>query len=140
MDTTLNNNIINNTVSRFAIVGVINTLVGTAIMLVCYNFFGMSYWWASAMNYSITSILSYFLNKSFTFRYGGNSRKSLLRFTFNIVLCYAIAYGIAKPLNIWLLSGLGKSMCENIALITGTILFIILNFLGQKYYAFNKKR
>ena len=53
---------------KFLLVGVINTLVGTAIMFGLYNIAGCSYWVASAANYVLTSILSFFLNKYFTFR------------------------------------------------------------------------
>ena len=53
---------------KFLLVGVINTLVGTAIMFGLYNIAGCSYWVSSAANYVLTSILSFFLNKYFTFR------------------------------------------------------------------------
>ena len=85
------------TVIRFIIVGVINTLFGTAIMFVFYNVFHLSYWISSASNYFFGSILSYFLNKSFTFKYGKADFKSIVRFTVNILVCYLLAYGIAKP-------------------------------------------
>ena len=55
---------------KFLIVGVINTLVGTSVMFVCYNVFHTGYWIASAMNYIIGSIVSFFLNKYFTFKSG----------------------------------------------------------------------
>ena len=38
------------TVIRFIIVGVVNTLFGTAIMFVFYNVFHLSYWISSASN------------------------------------------------------------------------------------------
>ena len=66
--------IIQNTVLRFILVGVINTLVGTAIMFGLYNLAHCSYWVSSASNYILTSILSFFLNKFFTFQ---NKEKSL---------------------------------------------------------------
>ena len=40
---------------KFIIVGVINTIVGTAIMLVLYNVFHFGYWFSSASNYVIDS-------------------------------------------------------------------------------------
>ena len=46
---------------RFLIVGVINTLVGSAIMFGLYNLAGWGYWLSSAANYILTSILSFFL-------------------------------------------------------------------------------
>lgn len=46
------------TTIKFLIVGVINTLVGTGVMFVLYNFFSVSYWISSAANYVVGSIVS----------------------------------------------------------------------------------
>lgn len=50
-------------------VGVVNTIVGTGVMFIAYNIFSASYWFSSALNYIIGSIVSYFLNRYFTFEY-----------------------------------------------------------------------
>lgn len=123
---------------KFVIVGVINTLFGTAIMFVAYNVFHLSYWVSSAANYFFGSILSYFLNKYYTFNYKKDTFKSLVRFTINILVCYLFAYGIAKPLAAWILSSMSKSVKENIAMLIGMGLFVVLNYLGQRYFAFKK--
>ena len=41
---------------RFIIVGVINTVFGTAIMFVFYNVFHLNYWISSASNYFFGSV------------------------------------------------------------------------------------
>ena len=76
---------------KFILVGIANTLFGSAIMFLFYNAFHFSYWVSSAANYVFGSILSYFLNKHFTFRKKGDTLKSVLRFTVNILLCYLLA-------------------------------------------------
>ena len=91
------------TTIKFLIVGVINTLVGTGVMFVLYNFFSVSYWISSAANYVVGSIVSYFLNKYFTFQNKEKSLKQMIRFIVNIAACYLAAYGAAKPLISWLL-------------------------------------
>ena len=126
------------TVIRFIIVGVVNTLFGTAIMFVFYNVFHLSYWISSASNYFFGSILSYFLNKGYTFRYGKTDFKSIFRFTVNILVCYLLAYGIAKPVMRHLLSGYSLSIQENVSMMLGMVLFVGLNYLGQRYCAFKK--
>ena len=126
------------TIIRFIIVGVINTLVGTTSMFVFYNVFHLSYWISSASNYFFGSILSYFLNKSFTFKYGKTDFKSILRFTVNILVCYLLAYGIAKPVMRYLLSGYSISVQENVSMALGMVLFVGLNYLGQRFFAFKK--
>ena len=124
----------------FLIVGVVNTLFGTAIMLVLYNVFGCSYWVSSFCDYFFGSILSYFLNKHFTFHYQGSDLRSIVRFALNIVICYLIAYSLALPLTRWVLESmcLSKPVVENIAMLVGTGLFMVINYIGQKLYAFKQ--
>lgn len=124
---------------RFIIVGVINTLFGTAIMFVFYNVFGLSYWLSSASNYFFGSILSYFLNKYFTFQYKKRDWKVVGRFVLNISACYLIAYGVAKPLVRALLSGASSTIQENVAMLCGMCLFVALNYLGQRFFAFKSE-
>lgn len=124
---------------RFIIVGVINTLFGTAIMFVFYNVFGLSYWLSSASNYFFGSILSYFLNKYFTFQYKKRDWKVVGRFVLNISACYLIAYGAAKPLVRALLSGASATIQENVAMLCGMCLFVALNYLGQRFFAFKNE-
>ncbi len=124
---------------RFILVGIVNTLFGAAIMFVFYNVFHLSYWVSSASNYFFGSILSYFLNKSFTFHYGKADWKSIVLFTLNILVCYLIAYGIAKPVMRLLLSSYSIPVQENVSMVLGLVLFTGLNYLGQRFIAFNKK-
>lgn len=122
----------------FLIVGVVNTLFGTAIMLVLYNVFGCSYWVSSFCDYFFGSILSYFLNKHFTFHYPGTDWRSIVKFALNIIVCYLIAYSLALPLTRYALESmhLDKVIVENIAMLVGTGLFMVINYAGQKFFAF----
>ena len=124
---------------RFVIVGVINTIFGTAIMFVFYNVFHLSYWISSASNYFFCSILSYFLNKHFTFQYKERDLGVVGRFILNISVCYLAAYGIAKPLFRWMLSGFSASVQDNVAMLGGMVLFVMFNYLGQRFFAFKKR-
>ena len=71
---------LDNKLFKFIIVGIINTIVGTAIMFGLYNLAGCSYWLSSAANYIFVSILSYVLNRKYTFRYSGKTVGSFVRF------------------------------------------------------------
>jgi len=124
---------------KFILVGVANTLFGSAVMFGFYNLLHCSYWVSSAANYVFGSILSYFLNKHFTFRNTETGWKPILRFTVNILACYLIAYGIAKPLVAMLLAGSPLVVQENGAMIVGMGLFVMLNYLGQRLFAFKKQ-
>jgi putative flippase GtrA len=125
---------------KFVIVGVINTLVGTSIMFGLYNLAGCGYWFSSVANYFLTSILSFFLNKYFTFKNKEKSLSQVVRFALNIAVCYLLAYGIAKPLTLRLLAGTTKSVQENVAMFVGMCLFTGFNYLGQRFFAFAEKK
>ena len=128
------------TFMKFVMVGVINTIVGSTIMFVFYNLFHLSYWISSASNYFFGSICSYILNKHFTFQYHERGWASLFRFTINIFVCYLLAYGIAKPLMQWILSDFSKSIQENVSMLLGMCLFVVFNYLGQRFFAFKNKK
>ena len=125
---------------KFILVGVINTLVGTAVMFGCYNLLHMSYWVSSAANYVVGSVVSYFLNKNFTFRNKSKDPMVLVRFVINITVCYLLAYGIARPLVRHILSGFSQTVQDNGAMLSGMCLFVGLNYLGQRFFAFREKK
>ncbi len=131
--------LIDKTFIKFVIVGVINTLFGTAIMFGFYNILHFDYWVSSAANYILGSILSYFLNKYFTFKNTEKGWKPILRFALNISICYLVAYGIAKPVVAMMLTGYSSNIQENCAMLVGMGLFVILNYIGQRFFAFKKK-
>ena len=127
--------IIDQKLARFLIVGVVNTLVGTAIMFGLYNLAHCSYWVSSAANYLLTSILSFFLNKYFTFQSSERSAGEIVRFALNIAACYLLAYGIAKPLCRALLSGVAAGVRDNVSMFAGMCLFTGFIYLGQRCFA-----
>ena len=130
---------------KFLLVGVINTLVGMGIMYGLYNGFlyrfgAVGYWISSAAKYVFASILSYFLNKHFTFQNKEKGAGVVLRFALNIAVCYAIAYGAAKPLARLIFRGLGETWQNNLAMLFGSGFFVLLNYLGQRLFAFREKK
>ena len=136
----MNRLLLDKTFFRFLLVGAVNTLFGTAVMFVFYNCLHLSYWVSSASNYFFGSILSYFLNRYFTFQNRSRGPGTVIRFALNITVCYAVASGAAKPLARWALSGAGKAVQENGAMLAGMCLFVALNYLGQRFFAFRKDR
>ena len=131
--------LLDKTFFKFILVGIANTLAGSAIMFVFYNIFHFGYWISSASNYIFGSILSYFLNKYYTFKSRDSSIAGVLKFIVNISVCYAVSYGLAKPLVALALSGAPKTVADNLALLVGMGLFVILNYIGQRFFVFRKK-
>ena len=130
--------IFDRTLIVYLIVGLINTFFGTAVMFGAYNLLHLDYWIATAANYVFGSILSYFLNKHFTFRNRASHKKALVRFTINILACYAVAYGCARPLVRMICSGTSNAIVDNGAMLVGMIFFVSLNYLGQRFFVFRQ--
>ena len=110
------------TFMKFVLVGIVNVTVGATVMFVFYNVFHFSY----------------FLNRYFTFNYHGSSWKSIAKFIINIAVCYVIAYSVAKPLMMWILSDYSITVQENVSMTFGMCLFTALNYLGQRFFAFKQ--
>ena len=135
------------TLFRFLLVGVLNTLVGYGVMFGLYNLAGLhawgdrGYWVSSAANYVVGSIVSFFLNKHFTFRSQEKGAGVVVRFILNISVCYLLAYGLAKPAVSWALGGLGLDarLQGNLTMLAGSGLFVVLNYFGQRFFAFRKR-
>ena len=135
------------TLFRFILVGLVNTAVGYGVMFGLYNLAGLhawgdtGYWISSAANYIVGSVVSFFLNKHFTFRNREKGVKVVLRFALNIAVCWALAYGIAKPLTVWLLAGTGWSqqIQGNLSMLAGSGIFVFLNYFGQRFFAFRSR-
>jgi len=124
---------------KFLLVGVLNTLVGNGLMFLLYNLAHLGYWPSTAISYALASIMSYFLNRYFTFKYNGSGYGVVLRFTLNILVCYGLAYGIAQPLIAWLLSSASVTLRDNVAMLAGMCLFVGFNYIGQRFFAFREK-
>lgn len=128
--------VIDKTTIKFLLVGIINTVVGTGTMFLAYNLLGLSYWISSAANYIAGSVVSYILNKNFTFQNKERSMKIVVKFVVNIAICYLIAYGVAKPLVRAILNSQPVKIQDNGAMLVGMCLFVGLNYLGQRYFTF----
>ena len=125
-------------VIHFGIVGVINTLMGLAIMEILYNLIHMHYYLSSGISYFIGSVFSYHANAKLTFKAENRDKWLPWRFAANIIICYLIAYGAARPLIRYILASQSAVIVDNVAMILGMCFFVVLNFFGQKFLVFRK--
>ena len=139
--------ILDPTFFRFLIVGVINTLVGTAVMFGLYNMAGLhtwgqvGYWLSTIGNYTVGSVVSFFLNKHFTFKSKEKGKAVVIRFVINIAVCMVLAYGIAQKCVEMALAEtfLSEQLQGNISMLVGMGLFVVLNYFGQRFFAFKQE-
>lgn len=122
---------------KFLLVGVANTLLSMVLMFLLE---GLGYWPSTAIAYMAGAVLSFFLNRSFTFKSKAAFWPSVIKFALNVALCYVIAYSIAQPAVTWVLSGSAISLIwqERIAKVCGMGLYTVLNYFGQRFFAFRK--
>ena len=122
--------------AKFLLVGIANTVFGAGVMFLLYNAAGCSYWFSSVCNYICGGILSYFLNKYFTFQNKKKSTRQVLLFILTVAVCYVTAYLIAKNAVYWFLGSLDEKVKGNISLLCGTGLYTVLNYFGQRLIVF----
>jgi putative flippase GtrA len=127
----------------FLLIGAGNTLLSMGIMYLLYTLAGFGYWGSSAVAFTLTSILSFLLNKRLSFRYEGHVWAAAVRFALVIAVCYLIAYSLAQPATAWLLgkmmsAAFSSETIDKVALLTGQVLFTGLNYFGQRFFAFRR--
>lgn len=124
---------------KFLLVGVLNTLVGDGLSFLLINLTDLNMWLATALPTAIASVMSYFLNKYFTFKNTEKGWRPAVRFAINIAVCYGLAYGIAIPLMQFALSTAEPTLRDNLSKLIGMCLFVGFNYLGQRLFAFRTK-
>ncbi len=132
---------------KFIMVGILNTLVGMGLQFLFFNLFGWGEWISSIVGYILGSILSYFLNKHFTFKNKEKGIKPVIKFALNIAVCYGLAYGIAIPIVKWICTANSITMfgwtvdrfAGNASMLIGSCLFVAFNYIGQRFFAFKEK-
>lgn len=127
----------NCSIFKFLIVGIINTILGFAFMSILYDSFHLGYWLSTALTYLVGNILSFILNRSFTFHYAKNNYKVKIKFTINVVLCYLVAYGFScfaiKP---YLINCFSEKSVVKFLMFISIGFYTILNYTGQRFWVF----
>lgn len=134
--------LIDASIPKFLLVGVGNTLLSMVIMFLLRDLAGFSYWGSTAPAYLLGAVMSFFLNRSFTFRSQEVIWKAALKFAMNVVVCYLIGNSLARPAAQALLSGttLSADWVERSSMLLGMVLYTGLNYLGQRFFAFRSRK
>lgn len=127
----------NKSIFKFLAVGVCNTLLTAAIMFLLYEFAGLGYWGSSALSYLAGAVLSFFLNRRFTFQSKAPLLPTALKFAVTVGVCYVVAYSLAQPLVEAILPDFAWR--EQFSMLVGMGLYTCLNYVGQRFFAFRSK-
>lgn len=124
---------------KFLLVGVGNTLLSTALM---FALEGLGYWPSTAIAYVAGAVLSFFLNRRFTFHSEETFVRSAVKFAVNVAVCYALGYsmarGLMRLLEPW--SFMSPLWWERLSKLVGMGLYTVLNYFGQRFFAFRRGR
>ncbi len=89
---------------KYGVVGVINTLLTLAVIVVCKDFFGVNIWLSNAAGYVAGFVNSFLWNKLWVFQSHNNVLVEALKFVGGFLLCYLLQFGATYFFN-YLLSG-----------------------------------
>lgn len=130
-----------NRFTRFLLVGVLNTLTGLSIIFTLLNVLEWSYWISSLIGNGIGGMLSYFLNRLFTFQSNIGFTSGAPRFFIVVLLCYFLSFSSSEIFASWIYSQ-GKIhppiSTDELAILIGSGLYTLSNYFGQKHFIFNK--
>ena len=129
--------LIDASVPKFLLVGVGNTLLSMVLMFALED---LGYWPSTAIAYVAGAVMSFFLNRRFTFKSEEAFGRSAVKFALNVAVCYVLAYGIAQPLGGLILGFTPRDAVwrERRTKLGGMGLYTILNYFGQRFFAFKK--
>lgn len=124
---------------KFLLVGCLNTLV-SGILMFALEILG--YWPSTTIAYLAGSLVSFVLNRYFTFKSDETLFRSAVKFALNVAVCYLLAYSVAQPVTEWLLENapLTPLLRERITKLFGMIIFTCANYFGQRFFAFKKQK
>ncbi len=126
--------LIDKSIPKFLLVGVGNTLLSMVLMFLLE---GLGYWPSTAIAYVAGAVMSFFLNRHFTFRSEETFLRSAVKFAINVAVCYVVAYALAQPIAEWVLgrTAISPLWQERLTKLGGMALYTILNYFGQRFFA-----
>lgn len=129
--------LIDKSIPRFLLVGVGNTLLSMALMFLLE---GLGYWPSTAIAYVAGAVMSFFLNRHFTFQSEETLLRSAVKFAVNVAVCYVVAYALAQPIAGWVLgrTALSPLWQERLTKLGRMALYTALNYFGQRFFAFKR--
>jgi putative flippase GtrA len=115
--------------ARFLAVGVLNSAVGLALIYAAMAL-GADYRVANAIGYAGGILISFVVNRGWTFAHDGDWRASFVRWLAVVGVAYAAQFAVV----IGLTEGLGVD--ARIAQALGVPVYTLLSFLGARRFAF----
>ncbi len=129
---------------KYAVVGVMNTMLTLCIIFLCKSVFGVNEYVSNALGYVAGLINSFLWNRRWVFRStdGGMNRQAV-KFFLGFCICYAVQFAVVWLMNQswfgetlytlpggWVISGYG------IATLVGNVCYTLCNFVYNRLVTF----
>lgn len=130
--------------TKYAIVGVMNTLLTLVVIFVCKSLLGVNEYVSNAIGYVAGLVNSFLWNRKWVFHSDGHLSRQAIKFLVGFALCYAVQFAVVWlinqswfgdteyriPLIGFVISGYG------IATLVGNVVYTLCNFLYNKLLTF----
>lgn len=118
--------------ARFLLVGLVNTAVGLGIIFFCAGVLGFDDVSANATGYGVGIVVSFVLNRRFTFAHRGSALVAFLRFLMTV--------GIAYLLNLATVMACIRLLSVNhyVAHVVGIIPYNLSTYVLSRIFVFRK--
>ncbi|HYP83633.1 GtrA family protein [Variovorax sp.] len=114
----------------YAAVGVVNTLVGYGIIFASMYLLHMGPVASNVLGYAVGVVVSYFLNRRFTFRSSRAARTEFLRFVSVVLLAWlanlAVLVFLIRHMHVH----------EGLAQVPAGVVYLAISFLLSKFFVF----
>lgn len=125
--------VLHHTFVRYGLVGLFNTAIGLGSIYIAMTVLGLGYAPANALGYSIGILASFALNRNWTF--ASRETRSTIQF-----VKFVLVLGVAYFCNLLAVALLVPSFSRHpiVAQALGTVPYVMIGYLGSKYFAFTK--
>jgi len=125
--------LLNTSIVKYGLVGVINTLITAIIMFTLMNLFSVSLRLSNLIGYAAGFINSFILNKNWTFKAGNSSTlHQFLKFTGVFAVCFLLQHYLVLLLVEKLL------VDKNISALIGMVFYTVVSYIINKIFTFKK--
>lgn len=129
--------------TRYALVGVVNTLVTLIVIFLCKGVFHLNPWVSNAFGYVAGFINSFILNKTWVFKSNSKVIGEALRFCIGFLVCYGLQLLVTWQLTTqtsigslsWQLPGYTVSGYA-VATLLGMVVYTLANFVFNRAVTF----
>jgi putative flippase GtrA len=124
---------------KFLMVGVLNTCIGLTVTYLALEGLHLNYWVSTGLGNGCGAVMSFFLNRRFTFQSKISFLRGSSRFFLVVLTCYYSSYQLGLLLSGWLLGGFGvpPNVQIVVAVLLGSALYTLTNFFGQRWFVFS---